>query len=87
MEERFAKFPDPDKTPIESWAEPGKYERNLQVTERKIEKYYSDMPNVAFSHETALSFLNLGKRKKMGQPRALEIPYWGKAEEILKIYE
>lgn len=86
MEERFAKFPDASKTPIESWAEPGKYEKNLGITERKIEKFYPDNPNVAFSHETALAFLHLGKRKKMGQPRALAIPYWGKAEDTIKLY-
>ena len=89
MEERFAKYPDDSKTEIAIWAEPGKYEgpSHLGVTERKIEKFYADNPNVAFSHETALSFLNMGKRKKMGQPRALEIPYWGKASDIIKLYQ
>jgi len=89
MEERFAKFPDESKINLGHWGEPGKYEgpNHLGVTERKIEMFNSDMPNVAFSHETALSYENLGNRKKMGQPRALEIPYWGKAEEVIKFYE
>lgn len=86
MEERFAKV-DLKTLNLGNWAEPGKYEKNIGVTERKIEKFYSDMPLVAFSHETALSFQNLGKRKKLGQPRAFEIPYWGKAEDVLKLYE
>lgn len=85
--ERFAKYPDDSKTDISIWAEPGKYEGHLGVTKRQMEKFYSDTPNVAFSHETALSFENLGKRKKMGQPRALKIPYWGNAEDIIKLYE
>lgn len=87
MEERFAKYTDDVTTPIERWAEPGKYEGLLGVTERKSAEFYSEMPNVAFSHETALSFLNLGKRKKLGNLKALEIPYWGKAEDVLKYYE
>lgn len=87
MEERFAKYPDDSKIDLSIWAEPGKYEGYLEVTKRAFEKFYSDNPNVAFSHETALSFLNMGKRKKMGQPRALEIPYWGKAEDIIKLYQ
>lgn len=87
MEERFDRHPDDSKTDISIWAEPGKYEKYLKVTEQKIQTFYSDTPNVAFSHETALSYLNLGTRKKMGQPRATAIPYWGTAEEVLKLYE
>lgn len=86
MEERFSKV-DFKRLNLGNWAEPGKYEKNLGITERKVEKFFSDEPLVAFSHETALSFQNLGKRKKLGNPRALEIPYWGKAEDILKYYE
>jgi len=86
MEERFSKV-NFDNLFLGNWAEPGKYEKNLGITERKIEKFFSDDPLVAFSHETALSFQNLGKRKKLGNPRALEIPYWGKAEDIIKYYE
>jgi hypothetical protein len=87
MEERFVKYPDDTKTPIRNWAEPGKYESNLGVTERKSEKFYTDIPNVAFSHETALSYLNLGKRKKLGNLRVTALPHWGTAEEVLALYE
>lgn len=87
MEERFAKYPDDSKTDISIWAEPGKYEGHLGVTKRQLEKYYSDNPNVAFSHETALSYDGLGKRKAMGKIKAIEIPYWGKAEDVIKLYE
>lgn len=87
MEERFAKWPNDAETPIRNWSEPGKYEENLGVTVRQTELFYSETPNIAFTHETALGFLNLGKRKKMGEIKAIEIPYWGRAEEILKLYE
>lgn len=86
MEERFAKYPDDSKTRIDIWSEPGKYESNLGVTERQSEKFNTDVPNIAFSHETALSFLNLGKRKKLGALRVTALPYWGTAEEIIKLY-
>lgn len=87
MEERFAKYTDDDKTPIYNWAEPGKYEKNLGVTERVSEKFYTNIPNVAFSHENALSYLNLGKRKKLGNLRVTALPHWGTAEEVLALYE
>lgn len=87
MEDRFEKWPDEEKLFLGNWAEPGKYEKNLGVTIRETGEFYSEISNVAFSHETALSFLNLGKRKKLGHLRALEIPYWGRAEEVLKMYE
>lgn len=87
MEERFAKHPDDSKIDISVWAEPGKYEGYLEVTKRQFEKFYTDNPNVAFSHETALSFENMGKRKAMGKIKAIEIPFWGSAQDVLKIYE
>lgn len=85
MEERFAKWGD--SADIRNWAEPGKYEKNLGVTVREVEYFYTNPPNIAFSHQTALSFDNLGTRKRLGEVRATEIPYWGRAEDIVKLYE
>lgn len=87
IEERFAMYPNDEAVPLESWAEPGKYEDNLGITVRKTEEFYSTPPNIVFSHESALAFDNLGTRKKLGKIRALEIPVWGRAEEIIKLYE
>lgn len=86
MEERFAKYPNDKEVRIENWSEPGKYESNLGVTERISEKFYTNIPNVAFSHETALSFLNLGRRKRLGNLRVTGLPYWGSAQEVLSLY-
>jgi hypothetical protein len=85
MEERFSRWPG-ESAPIRNWAEPGKYEDNLGVTKRQLEKFYTDVPNIVFSHETALSFANLGKRKRLGHFRAYDIPYWGKASDIVNYY-
>jgi len=89
MEERFAKWPDDSKISLGHWAEPGKYEsrNHLGVTERNIEIYFAKVPSIAFSHQTALSFSNLGTRKKLGVLQAFEIPVWGKAEDIVRLYE
>ena len=84
MYERFAKHND--SVDLSIWAEPGKYERQLGVTIRETEEFYSKDPNIVFIHETALAFENLGKRKKLGQFQAYNIPYWGEAEFIRKMY-
>jgi len=86
MEERFDRWPDDSKINLGLWAEPSKYERQLQVTVREWEPFYSNPPIIAFSHQTALSFNNLGTRKKMGQITALEVPFWGDAKSIRSIY-
>jgi hypothetical protein len=89
MEERFKKYvgiPD-DEIPLHTWAEPGRYEGNMGLTIRETELFAPNPPNIMFSHETGLSFDNLGKRKRLGSVRATEIPYWGKADDILALYE
>ena len=84
MEERFRKYPNEVDPGI--FAEPSKYEKNLGVTVREWEPFYSDTPLVAFSHQTALSFANLGKKKRQGQVKATEIPTLGRAEDVIKLY-
>lgn len=86
MEERFKRWPFDNQTPIRNWAEPGKYEKNLSVTIREKEEFYSDIANIAFSHPTALSYLHLGTRKRLGKLRATALPHWGSAEEIKNLY-
>jgi hypothetical protein len=88
MEERFAKWPIDREINLSHWAEPGKYEgrSHLGVTERSIEYFYTDIPNVAFSHPTALSYGNLGTRKRLGKLQVTGLPYWGEAHEIIKLY-
>lgn len=85
IKERFLKYPN-DDAKLSLWAEPGKYEAQLGVTVRETEEFYTNPPNIVFSHEKELSFENLGVRKKVGQIRATEIPYWGTANRIRRLY-
>jgi hypothetical protein len=87
LEERFLRWPNDEKINLGLWAEPGKYERQLDVSIQETEDFWTNPPNIVFSHETALSFNNLGTRKRLGELRAMEIPYWGKASEIRSIYQ
>lgn len=85
LEERFAKHPHPEKSKFltKLFGEPGKYESQMGVTVRDWEFYYADQPSVVFSHESSLSFLNLGKRKKLGEIQTMELDPWGNCQVLL----
>ena len=84
LEERFAKYPDESAIPLHYWGEFGKYERHLGVTVRKQVEYSSKVPSVVLSHEDAVGFGFLGKRKALGPLQAYDIPVWGKASDLIK---
>ncbi len=87
MEERFTKWPEEGEIDLSIWAEPGKYERQLGVKVRETETFYTDPANIMFSHKEGLSYFGLGSRKRLGEIRAWDIPYWGRADKIIKFYE
>jgi hypothetical protein len=76
-----------DNPPKGSWGEPGRYERILGLKTWPVEDFWTNPPNIVFSHEDAISFGNLGTRKRLGELRAKEIPYWGKSKDVMKFYE
>ncbi len=84
LEERYAKYPDDNNYPTLFWGELGKYERRLGVTVRPTEEFITYEPIVVFTHEHAIGFDILGKKKKHGFMRAYDVAYWGKAEDLLK---
>lgn len=86
MEERFAKFPSDGQIDVNTWAEPGKYERHIGVTVRETEEFYTNPPNIVFTHQSELSFRRMGTQKRLGEFRAYEIPYWGTAKQIREMY-
>lgn len=87
MEERFLRWPEDSKIDLSIWAEPSKYERQLDVSVQQHEEFCTNPPNIMFSHQTALSFGGLGTRKRAGEVRAVQIPYWGDATNIRSIYQ
>lgn len=88
LEERFDKYPDETKIPLKNWGDPGRYEDYLGVTVRKTQEFVCPaISSVVFSHDHAFGFASRGKKKRLGEPRALEIPYWGTAEDVMKLYK
>jgi hypothetical protein len=86
LEERFSKW---DESNIDKriFGEPGKYDNQLGTTPYPSQYFYTNPPNIVFSHQTALGFKELGTRKRVGDVRATEIPYWGTAKQVRSLYE
>lgn len=84
-EERLAKFNG--EIPPHRVGEVGRPNLDtwLGVTVRKSMEYWSGVPVVQLNHDNGTD--STGHGKKLGEHRALEIPYWGRAEEIVKYYE
>jgi len=92
MEERFAQVPKLksqgwDDASIDSkWGDPGRYENLLGVTVREVEEFYSGVPSIVFSHPEAYGYLSQGSKKRLGDIRMYDIPVWGKASDVLKLW-
>ena len=84
LEERFAKYPD--GTPDRITGELGRpmVEHNLGVKKRQVEEFETTVSIINFNHDKASDDLQLRKRKGLGEVRAYDIPFWGKAEDLVK---
>lgn len=80
LEERLAAMRE-DRPELIS--EVGRYESNLHVSRRKVEKVYCNVPTIHVNTPYGTD-IKMGTRKRLGQIKAYDIPDWGKAEEILK---
>lgn len=84
LEERFAKY-TVDTYPPQLVAEVGRYEKNMGITIRNMVKVYSEVPVIQFNHPNGTD--STEHRKRLGQIKALDIPVWGRAEDLVKLYE
>jgi hypothetical protein len=84
LEERFAKYPD--GTPSHFTGELGRQniEDKLGVTRRKATWFSTEISIVRIDHELGIDRLSRTHRKGMGILRAYDIPYWNKAEDLVK---
>ena len=93
MEERFSAIPRLLKSGMtddainSKWGDPGRYENLLGITIRETEEFNCSVPSIVFSHPDAFGYLNHGKKKRLGDIRMYDIPEWGKAKDILKLWK
>jgi hypothetical protein len=84
LEERYAKYTDPNNYPLHFWAEPGRFEKQLGLTKRPMDIWMSYVPSIMFTHPEAMGYGYQGERKRHGLLRAFDIPYWGTAQKVME---
>lgn len=84
LQERFDKYPE--GTPEKHTGEIGRnmLERNLGLTEWKAVDFYTHLPIININHALGLDDLAITQRKRLGNLRAYDIPFWGRADELIK---
>lgn len=93
LEEKFAKYPD--GLPKMKIGEPGTGgEKELGVKERMSKSFYSKTPIIQFNHDyftnadsSTPELVQARHRKNFGLVKATEIPYWGRAEDLIKHFK
>lgn len=92
LEDRFGRLPKliermGEERMLRFWGDPGRYEENLGCPPRAIDTFMCTCPSIVFSHEYAYGYeYNQGKRKRLGDLRIIEVPFWGRAEDVLSSY-
>jgi len=84
LEERFNKYPD--GTPDGITGELGRQnvEDKLGLTHRKFSWFSTDTSVIRIDHEYGIDHLTRTHRKRKGILQAYDIPYWGRAEDLIK---
>ena len=87
LEERFAKWPQ--GTPHNITGEVGRsmVEKNLGITIRKSVEVFNDISVIMINHENGSEERQRTHRKSMGPIRAYDIPFWGKASDLILTYK
>lgn len=83
LEERLTRM-TPERPELIS--EVGRYEKNLRVKPRKIQRVYSAAPVVQFNHPSSTDHVAKEARKRLGQIKAYDVPTWGPAQGIIDRY-
>jgi hypothetical protein len=92
LEERFEKYPDqksylPNKEKFIGEVGRNNYERHLGLTQWKNEDVYCPVPCIHINHPAGNDFKMNNTRKRIGEIQAYDIPHWGKAIDISKLYK
>ncbi len=87
LEERFRKHPPGTASSITGELGRANVENKLGVTVRKQQLFFTDVPVIRFDHDFGTDHTARSHRKKMGCMKAYDIYYWGKAADLVKIWQ
>jgi hypothetical protein len=84
LEEKLSKLHDGN---LHYVSEVGRYERQLGLRPRKVlTNVFCEVPTIHFNSPAGTDPLANQTRKRLGQMKAYDIPYWGKADKIIGEY-
>lgn len=83
LEERYQKYPKGTPTGITGELGRNNIEDKLGVKRQKAIWFQTEISVVRVDHELGIDKLSQSHRKGMGILRAYDIPYWGKASDIV----
>jgi len=90
LTQRYEKYPDIQKVPKSILryylGEPGRFENHLGIEPLTTEEFSSKGSSIMFSTSEALGYEKFGKRKAHTDIKTNNVPHWGDAEKILKLY-
>ena len=56
----------------------------MGITLRDVEEFETTVSIINFNHSNASDDLQIRQRKSLGEIRAYDIPYWRRAENLVK---
>lgn len=86
ISERISKYPQGCSNDVTGEVGREKVDRRLGVTIRGCVEWYCSDPIVQLNHPTGSDDRQKAQWKRHGQIKAYDIPHWGKATDIIKIY-
>jgi hypothetical protein len=87
LEERFAKYPGPIDEKLVGELGRSMVERNLGVTLRNSIEVFSEISVIQINHEAGLDDRAQRHKKNPGPIKAYDIPFWGKAQDVIANYK
>ena len=87
LEERYKKYPNGTPESITGELGRANIENKLGVTPRKSIWFSTEISIVKIDHEFGIDRLARTHRKGKGPLQAYDIPYWGKAEDVVKKFK
>lgn len=86
LEERLNKYPN--EMPPGLLKEVGRndWEKRNRITQIPSISYYAKYPYLCFNHDFSVEFGQINHNKKAWPVRAYDIPKWGRAEDVVKLF-
>jgi len=87
LEERFAKYPSGTAPNISGELGRERIEKSLGITIRKSVEVFSGISVIQINHEMGIDDRAKRHKKTLGPIKAYDIPFWGRANELIEHFK